>query len=179
MMASVERDDRGIWSKALIAIPAVVLGGLAAGWLSNSGMGNDWYSALAQPGLQPPSYVFGPVWIALYALIGLALAVIWNEPPSKERTKAFRLFFAQLALNYAWSPVFFLGHMIEIALLLLIVILLLALMTAKSFRRIRQMAGWLLLPYLLWLCLAVALNYETAVLNPGADAAPLGLTGAK
>lgn len=178
-MASVERDDRGIWGKALLAIPAIVLGGLAIGLLSNSGMENSWYIGLKKPGLQPPSYVFGPVWAALYALMGLALAVIWNEPPSRERTNASRLFFAQLALNYAWSPVFFLGHMIEIALALLILLLLVALMTAKSFRSIRQMAGWLLLPYLLWLCLAVTLNYETAVLNPGADAAPLGLIGAK
>ena len=178
-MASVERDDRGIWGKAAVAIPAIVIGGLAVGWLSNSGMDNGWYATLQKPALQPPSYIFGPVWVALYALMGLALAVIWNEPQSKDRTNAFRLFFAQLALNYAWSPVFFLGHMIEVALVLLILILLLALVTAKSFRHIRPMAGWLLLPYLLWLCLAVTLNYETAVLNPGADAAPLGLTGAK
>ena len=177
-MASFERDDRGIWGKALVAIPAIVLGGLVVGWLSNSGMGNAWYAALDRPSLQPPSYVFGPVWVALYALMGLALAVIWNEPPSKERTNAFRLFFAQLVLNYAWSPAFFLGHMIDVALVVLILVLLFALATAKSFRGIRQMAGWLLLPYLLWLCLAVVLNYETAVLNPGADAAPLGLTGA-
>ena len=178
-MASVERDDRGIWGKALVAIPAVVLGGLAFGWLSNSGMDNSWYRGLQMPGIQPPSYLFGPVWVALYALMGLALAVVWHEPPSKDRTIAVRLFFIQLALNYAWSPVFFLGHMIEIALVLLILILLVALVTAKSFRSIRSMAGWLLLPYLLWLCLAVVLNYETAGLNPGADAAPLGLTGAK
>ena len=178
-MASAERDDRGIWGKAAVAIPAIVIGGLAVGWLSNSGMDNGWYATLQKPALQPPSYIFGPVWVALYALMGLALAVIWNEPPSMDRTNGSRLFFAQLALNYAWSPVFFLGHMIEVALVLLILILLLALVTAKSFRHIRPMAGWLLLPYLLWLCLAVTLNYETAVLNPGADAAPLGLIGAK
>ena len=65
-----------------------------------------------------------------------------------------------------------------IALVLLVVILVLALVTAKSFKNIRPVAGWLLLPYLLWLCLAVALNYETGRLNPGADAAPLGLIGA-
>ena len=177
-MASVERDDRGIWAKALVAIPAIVLGGLAAGWLSNSGMDNGWYAGLQQPALQPPPYVFGPVWVALYALMGLALAVILNEPPSRERTIAIRLFAAQLLLNYAWSPVFFGGHYIEIALLLLLAILLSALVTAKAFRNIRGMAGWLLLPYLLWLCLAVTLNYETGRLNPQADAAPLGLIGA-
>ena len=177
-MANVDRDDRGIWGKAAIAIPAVVLGGLAAGWLSNSGVENSWYADLIRPGIQPPSWLFGPIWATLYALMGLALATIWNEPPSRERTNALRLFFAQLALNYAWSPAFFGGHFIEIGLLLLVLILVLALVTAKSFKSIRPVAGWLLLPYLLWLCLAVALNYETGRLNPGADAAPLGLIGA-
>ena len=100
-METIERDDRGIWGKALVAMPAIVLGGLLAGWLSNSGMDNGWYASLAKPGIQPPSYVFGPVWAALYALMGLALAVIWNEPPSKQRSRAFGLFFIQLGLNFA------------------------------------------------------------------------------
>ena len=177
-MATVERDDRGIWGKAAIAIPAIVLGGMAMGWLSNSGMDNSWYVDLKRPSFQPPSWMFGAVWAALYALMGLALATIWNEPTSPRRTDAIRLFFVQLALNYAWSPVFFGGRMIEIGLLLLVAILVAALMTAKTFKSLRPMAGWLLLPYLLWLCLAVALNYETGRLNPGADAAPLGLIGA-
>jgi tryptophan-rich sensory protein len=178
MMATIERDDRGIWQKAAIAIPAIVLGGLAMGWLSNSGMDNGWYVPLEKPAIQPPSWMFGVVWTGLYALMGLALAVIWNEPVSRQRTSALRLFFIQLALNFAWSPVFFGGHMIEIGLVLLVAILVAALITAKAFRAVRPMAGWLLIPYLLWLCLAVTLNYETGRLNPGADAVPLGLIGA-
>lgn len=177
-MATIERDDRGIWAKAAIAIPAVVIGGLAMGWLSNSGMENDWYARLQQPDFQPPSWAFGVVWTGLYALMGLAFAIIWNEPGSPQRNDALRLFLVQLALNYAWSPVFFGGRMIEIGLLLLIAMLIAALVTAKAFRSIRKVAGWLLLPYLLWLCLAVALNYETGRLNPRADAMPLGLIGA-
>ena len=176
-MATVERDDRGIWPKAMVAIPAIVLVGLAMGWVSNSGMDNGWYVGLTKPAFQPPSWLFGVMWTALYALMGLAVAVIWNEP-SKARTTALILFFVQLALNYAWSPTFFGSQMIDVALLLLGAILVLALITAKSFKNIRPVAGWLLLPYLLWLCLAVALNYETGRLNPGADAAPLGITGA-
>ena len=177
-MATIERDDRGIWPKAAIAIPAVVLGGLAMGWLANSGMDNEWYARLRQPEFQPPPWAFGVVWTGLYALMGLAVAVIWNEPDSPRRSDALRLFLVQLGLNYAWSPVFFGGRMIEIGLLLLIAILIAAMVTAKAFRSIREVAGWLLLPYLLWLCLAVALNYETGRLNPRADAVPLGLIGA-
>jgi benzodiazapine receptor len=178
MMKAVEQGNRGIWTKATIVVPAIVLGGLAMGWLSNSGMDNSWYVPLEKPAFQPPSWMFGVVWTALYALMGLAIAIIWNEPASKARTRAIWLFFTQLALNFAWSPVFFGGRMIEIGLLLLLAILVAALVTAKAFRAIRPVAGWLLLPYLLWLCLAVTLNYETGRLNPGADAAPLGLIGA-
>lgn len=176
-MSTVERNDRGIWTKAIIAIPAIVLGGLAMGWLSNSGMDNGWYRGLEQPPFQPPSWMFGVVWTALYALMGLALAIVWNEPASKMRTAALSIFFVQLLLNFAWSPVFFGAQLIEVGLLLLIAILVAALVTAKLFRRVRPVAGWLLLPYLLWLCLAVTLNYETGRLNPGADAMPLGLIG--
>ena len=177
-MAAIDRNDSGIWSKAAIFIPAIVLGGLAMGWLSNSGMNNAWYVPLEKPAIQPPSWMFGVVWTTLYALMGLAVAIVWNEPASRARNTALWLFFAQLALNFAWSPVFFGGRMIEIGLLLLIILLIAALATARVFRSIRPIAGWLLLPYLLWLCLAVTLNYETGSLNPGADAAPLGLIGA-
>lgn len=171
------RDDRGIWAKAAIAIPLVVLGGMASGWLSNSGMDNGWYARLAKPSFQPPSWAFGVVWTGLYALMGLAVATIWDAPDSRQRTIALRLFFAQLAVNYAWSPIFFGAGMMEIALVVLAVLLVLALATAKYFRNLRSDAGWLLLPYLLWLCLAVTLNYETVRLNPGADSAPLGIVG--
>lgn len=176
-MTPVEHDGRGIWSKALIAIPAIVLGGLAMGWLSNSGMDNGWYVQLERPHFQPPSWMFGVVWTTLYALMGLALAIVWNEPPSRQRTIALTLFGVQLALNFAWSPVFFGARLIEVGLLLLVAILVAALLTAMAFRAIRPVAGWLLFPYLLWLCLAVTLNYETGRLNPGADAMPLGLIG--
>jgi len=177
-MIMEKRDDRGIWAKAAIAIPLVLLLGMASGWLSNSGMDNGWYVQLARPSFQPPSWMFGVVWTALYALMGLALAIVWNEPPSPARSRAIGLFLVQLALNLSWSPVFFGGRMIEIGLLLLAAILVAALFAAKAFRAIRPVAGWLMMPYLLWLCLALALNYETGRLNPGADAVPLGLIGA-
>ena len=67
--------------------------------------------------------------------------------------------------------------MIDLALIIIVLMLLSAAGAANLFRRIRPVAGWLLLPYLLWLCLATALNYETGKLNPGADSAPLGIIG--
>ncbi len=177
-MATVQPHDRGIWTKALVAVPLIVGIGTLMGYLSNSGFSNEWYAGLEKPAFQPPGWAFGIVWTILYTMMGIALAAILNEPDSKQRRTALSLFGVQLGLNFSWSPFFFGAHMIDAALVIIVVILLTAAATANLFRRLRPVAGWLLVPYLLWLCLATALNYETGRLNPGADAAPLGITGA-
>ena len=165
------------WKIALVTVPAIVIVGWLMGAVSDSGFGNPWYDALAKPAFQPPGWAFGVVWTTLYTLIGIALALILAEPESPHRRTALTLFFVQLALNFAWSPVFFGGHMIEVGLAVILAMLLSATAAANLFRRIRPVAGWLMIPYLAWLCLATALNYETGRLNPGADAAPLGIIG--
>ncbi|HET7710019.1 MAG TPA: TspO/MBR family protein [Sphingomicrobium sp.] len=172
------RDDRGLWKKAFLTVPAIVIIGSAMGYLSNSGFSNDWYAALRKPEFQPPAWVFGAAWTALYMMMGIALAAILNEPDSPERRRALTLFGLQLGLNFGWSPIFFGARMIDLALVVIVLMLVLALATARAFKNIRKVAGYLLVPYLLWLCLATALNYETGRLNPGADARPLGITGA-
>ncbi len=169
----------GVWKKALITVPVIVGVGFFMGVVSNSGFANGWYANLDKPSFQPPPAAFGIVWTTLYTMLGIALAAILDEPPSKMRRDALWLFFGQLALNFAWSPVFFGSQMIDVALVIMVVLLILATITANYFRRLRPVAGWLMVPYLLWLCLATVLNYETGRLNPGADAAPLGITGVK
>ena len=172
------RDDRGLWRKALIFVPLIVIAGSLIGYLSNSGFGNDWYAPLEKPSFQPPGWVFGATWTTLYTMMGIALAGIANEPPSRQRSVALGLFAGQLALNFAWSPIFFGGGMIDLGLLVILAMNVVVTMTIIAFWRIRPLAGALLLPYLAWLCLATALNHETGRLNPGADTAPLGITGA-
>ena len=167
----------GIWKKALVTVPAIVVVGSLMGIVSNSGFENGWYAALDKPAFQPPGWAFGVVWTTLYTMLGIAVAAILDEPPSPLRRTALTLFFVQLAINFAWSPIFFGARMIDVALVTILVMLIMATATANLFRRIRPIAGWLMLPYLLWLCVATALNYETGKLNPGADAAPLGITG--
>ena len=177
-MATTERVRGEWWKKALVTVPLIVGIGTLVGYLSNSGYSNAWFANLDKPAFMPPGWVFGVVWTTLYTLMGVALPMILAEPDSKQRRGALALFGVQLGLNFSWSPFFFAGHMIDLSLVIIVVMLLAAAGTANLFRRIRPLAGWLLLPYLLWLCLATALNYETGRLNPGADAAPLGLTGA-
>lgn len=173
------RDDRGLWKKALVTVPVIVGTGFVMGALSNSGFGNPWYDGLAKPGFQPPGWAFGAAWTALYTMLGIAFAAILNEPFSNRRQLAIALFAAQMTLNFAWSPIFFKFHMIDLALVVIVAMLVLAAVTANLFRRLRPVAGWLMLPYLLWLCLATTLNYETGRLNPGADVASLGITGGR
>jgi len=177
-VATEARSGRPVLKTALVTIPAIVIVGTLMGYLSNSGFENGWYAELRKPSFQPPSWMFGVVWTILYSLLGLAMAIVLQEPPSKDRRDALWLFGGQLLLNFSWSPVFFGLQMIDMALVVLLVMLVMALATARYFRKLNPLAGWLMLPYLLWLCLAVTLNYETGRLNPGADAAPLGLIGA-
>src|SRR6185369_2676655 len=124
------------WKIAIVAVVAIELLGGASGWLSNSGYGNAWFDALQKPSFMPPGWAFGVVWPILYALLGIALALILAEPPSDRRRNALIAFFAQLALNFAWSPIFFAAHAIQIALCVIVVMAALAAFTAGQFRRI-------------------------------------------
>lgn len=172
-----QANGRRWWKVALVTVPAIVLLGSLSGYLSQSGFENNWYAPLAKPSFQPPGWAFGVVWTVLYALMGIALALVWSARPSKPRSRGLALFAVQLVLNYSWSPVFFGGGMIDVAFLIIMAMNVLVTATIIAFWRVKPLAGILLLPYLLWLCLATALNHETGRLNPGADCAPLGITG--
>ena len=162
------------WKIALVTVPAIVVAGSLSGWLSNSGYGNSWFDELTKPFFMPPGWAFGVVWPILYALLGLALAMVLAEPPSDRRRNALILFFLQLALNFAWSPIFFGAHMITLALVVIVLMAGLAAMAAGQFRRIRPVAGYLMVPYLLWLCFAAPLNKAIGDLNPGAGVPLVG-----
>lgn len=163
------------WKIALLTVPAIVLAGSASGWLSGSGYGNPWFDALVKPAFMPPGWLFGVVWPLLYMMLGLALAIILAEPPSVRRRNALLLFLIQLAFNFAWSPIFFAGHDIGLAKMTIFVVAAISAAAAGQFRRIRPLAGGLMLPYLGWLIFAAALNAAIESLNPGASASLLGL----
>ena len=171
----VEADRNRAWLRWAWIVPVVWLLGSASGWLSGSGYGNPWFDGLAKPSFMPPGWLFGVAWTILYILLGFALAMILSEPPSQRRRNALILFFAQLALNYAWSPIFFAGHDITLAKLVIFLMAALAAAAAGQFYRIRPLAGLLMLPYLAWLIFAATLNAAIEDLNPEASRSLLGL----
>ena len=172
MADGVKRHD---WRKlAILAVVAIELLGGLSGWLSNSGYGNAWFDALQKPSFMPPGAAFGIVWPILYALLGVALAMILAEPSSDRRRVALILFFVQLALNFAWSPIFFAGHDIVLAKWVIFVMAALAAAAARQFLKLRRAAGLLMIPYLAWLVFAATLNATIEALNPGAGTSLLG-----
>ena len=101
-----------LWIKLFISIVAVELLGGLGGWITSSQI-PDWYAGLNKPVGNPPNWLFGPVWGFLYALIGIAFALIWHQPKSATRQKAIIWFGIQLFLNLAWTPVFFGLHQMQ------------------------------------------------------------------
>jgi len=151
---------------ALVTVPAILLLGMLSGRIGDSGPGNFWYAQLAKPDLMPPGWAFGVAWSILYIMMGLALAFILNARGAKWRGVAIWLFLIQLALNLAWSPVFFAMHRIMLAFGLIIAIFLWASAATVAFWYIRRVAALLMLPYLAWLLFAGLLNWQIHELNP-------------
>ncbi|MGF7171673.1 tryptophan-rich sensory protein [Sphingobium xanthum] len=154
---------------ALVTVPAIEFLGMVSGFLSNSGYGNRWFAALVKPDLTPPGWVFATVWPTLYLLMGLALAIVIHARGARGRGLAIMLFIVQLVCNFAWSPLFFAAHEATLAFYLLLVILVLATVTTVLFGRIRALAAWLMVPYLVWLGFASGLAYDIDRMNPGAE----------
>ena len=139
------------------------VGGIA-GYATATSIG-AWYVHLNKPWFNPPNSLFGPVWTVLYIMMGIALYRIWKLPASRLRVAALRWFGLQLALNFAWSFLFFSFHQIGAALLDISVLLLLIIVTIVIFSRCDKAAAWLLVPYASWVSFATILNATLFVLN--------------
>lgn len=172
MTEAVQR--RSLWKAALVCVIAIELLGGLSGWLSNSGYGNHWFDALQKPSFMPPGWTFGVVWPVLYAMLGVALAMVLVEPASDRRRFALWLFFIQLALNFAWSPLFFALHRIALAKWVIFIMAAVAAAAAGQFLRVKRDAGVLMIPYLGWLIFAATLNSTIEALNPGVGTSLIG-----
>lgn len=128
---------------------------------------NEWYGALQKPALAPPSWVFAPVWTTLFALIGVALWLVWRRADSSPREVqlGFGVFVVHFVFNLGWSAVFFGLQEIGWGLVVIGLLWVLIVATIWAFDRVDQRAALLLVPYLLWVSFAAYLNYRFWVLN--------------
>lgn len=125
----------------------------------------DWYPTLIKPSWTPPSWLFGPVWTLLYTMMAVAAWLVWRRHGEAPVGLALGIFGVQLALNFAWSLLFFGLHRPDLAMLDIVALWLSILATIIIFYRLSTLAALLLIPYLLWVTFASALNYALWHLN--------------
>jgi tryptophan-rich sensory protein len=127
---------------------------------------HGWYSTLKKPSFNPPPWLFAPVWTCLYILIAIAAYLIWKHRSRKPVYKVTRtIYFVQLFLNFLWSVVFFGMHQIAGAFMVIALLWISIILTIYWFNKFNKIAGWLLLPYLLWVSFAGILNASIYLLN--------------
>ncbi|MEM7361132.1 MAG: TspO/MBR family protein [Pseudomonadota bacterium] len=161
-MTTFSRQKQGVGLVAwlLVSFAVSAIGAIA------SIQAKTFYGQLTQPGWAPPDWLFGPVWSALYIMMAIAAWLVWREGGVRANSKAFTLFFMQLALNALWSWLFFAWHLGGAAFVNILLLWALIALNIASFWRINKVAGALLVPYLLWVSFAAVLNYTVWQLNP-------------
>jgi translocator protein len=146
-----------------------------AGWLgvtfAAASMGalfppGEWYAHLQKPAWNPPNWIFGPVWTALYTVMAVAAWMVWKRGGFAGQRLTLLLFLMQLLFNAVWSPLFFGLHRPGLALADLLLLWLALLATVAAFWRAHRFAGAMLVPYLVWVTFAGALNLAIWRLNP-------------
>ena len=124
-----------------------------------------WYPMLAKPAFTPPAWVFGPVWVVLFALLGVAAYLVYRDGVGEDRGVSLRLFAGQFALNVSWTLAFFGGRSILGGLVVIVALWIAVVATVVAFDRVNRAAALLLLPYLAWVSFATALNVGIWWLN--------------
>lgn len=163
----MDQADTPISRRPLLVVALAVLPVVAALGLGQLATFPNlpWHAGLIKPSFNPPNWVFGPVWTTLYALMAFAAWRILRLPPSPARRTALILFYAQLALNMAWSWMFFAAHSPLLGLINIVPQFLLIVATINAFRPLDRYATWALVPLASWVAFAGALNYAIWSLN--------------
>ena len=151
--------------RILIIITICLIVGFLSAIATQSSV-STWYPTLSKPVFTPPNWLFAPVWTVLYILMGTAAGMVWNKGYYHKWVKTALYHFGfQLILNASWSILFFGMHLVVPALLIIISLFILLLFTFKWFKVVKPEAAYLLLPYLIWVAYATALNFEIWRLN--------------
>jgi translocator protein len=153
-------------SRHLLALVGWVLLCFTAAAMGGLFMPGEWYAALQKPTWNPPGWVFGPVWSALYTMMAVAAWLVWRQDDWCRQRKPLLLFLVQLALNALWTPLFFGLHWMGVALAEIILLWLTIAWTITAFWPVHRPAAWLLAPYLAWVSFAAVLNATLWRLNP-------------
>lgn len=127
---------------------------------------DEWYASLNKPSWNPPSWVFGPVWTVLYAMMATAAWLVWQRGGWAAQSRALSLYLVQLVLNAAWTPLFFGLKMPGLAFAEILLLFAAIIATALAFRRAGTVAALLLVPYAAWVGFASFLNFTLWRLNP-------------
>ena len=150
--------------KLIISILLPLSVGAAAGMFTSQAV-PTWYASLNRPSYNPPNWIFGPVWTTLYILLGISFFLIWKENPTRERNLAIKVFSIQMLLNFAWSFLFFYSNLIGIAFIEIILLWISIAAMIYLFYKIKPVAAYLNIPYLLWVSFATILNAGYFFLN--------------
>jgi tryptophan-rich sensory protein len=126
----------------------------------------EWYNSLLKPTWNPPGWIFGPVWTALYTMMAVAAWLVWRQGGWRKQRTPLLIFLAQLALNAAWTPLFFGLHQPGMAFVDIVLVWIGIVATISAFWRVHRPAAALLFPYLAWVSFASFLNYTLWQLNP-------------
>ena len=142
----------------IITYSASFIGGTAA-----ISFKEPWYSQLVKSNFNPPDWIFAPVWTTLYLMMTLAIWFFWHS--KKRDMNTIYIYFIHILFNTTWSVVFFVFHNIILALINLMILICLIIILILRFKRVNYVSAYLMIPYLLWSCYALFLNFNLLVLN--------------
>ena len=143
---------------ALITYSASLIGGLAT-----FNFKEPWYSLLIKPSFNPPDWIFAPVWTTLYLMMTISIWIYWHNKNRDMNT--IYIYFIHLIFNTNWSIVFFVFHNLIVALIVLVVLIGLIVNLILRFKHLTMTSVYLMIPYLLWCCFALILNFNLILLN--------------
>jgi translocator protein len=149
----------------LLSLGVFLLATFSAAVVGSQFTPGEWYASIARPSWTPPSWIFGPVWTALYTMMAVAGWLVWIDRGWARGRLAIGLFAAQLTLNALWSYLFFGARQPGTAAVEIVILWVTIAVTTVVFWRIRRAAGLLFAPYLAWVTFAMALNIEIWRLN--------------
>jgi tryptophan-rich sensory protein len=156
----VSRDLVGFFAFIILCLAVSGIGGAITATSVDT-----WYQTLEKPPFNPPDWVFAPVWTAIYILMGIAAWLVWRRGSIQVTGKALAVFAFQLGLNLAWSFLFFGLHLIDLALVEIVILLFTIIINTIIFWRLNSLAGLLFVPYAAWVAFATVLNSSIWLIN--------------